>query len=271
LMSLELDENHCRVLGDHSRPGLEIELDCCAIRGSGARALAEVLGRNQGPTKLDQRFMGDYSILADGLRGNSRLKNLKLEFYFDNSNRDGNQELIAIASALQENKGLVNLHLVHAFTMSEETWDAVFDSLKAHPTIQVLTLQPKFLVAPPLPAVLKSRVQALVDMLEVNISMHTIDLPDYYRQHEIFRESVMPYLETNRFRPCLLAIQKTRPIAYRTGVLGRALLSARADANKRWMLLSGNAEVVIPSATATTTLAITSFPTPDTTGTPPAC
>ncbi len=69
----------------------------------------------------------------------------------------------------------------------------------------------------------------------------------------MYRESVIPFLETNRLRPRLLAIQKTRPIAYRAKVLGQALLAVRTDPNRFWMLLSGNAEVAFPSTTATTT------------------
>jgi hypothetical protein len=56
-------------------------------------------------------------------------------------------------------------------------------------------------------------------------------------------------------------IQKTRPQAYRAEVLERALLSARSDVNRFWMLLSGNAEVAFPSTTATTTV-VASLPTP---------
>ena len=48
---------------------------------------------------------------------------------------------------------------------------------------------------------------------------------------------------------------------YRFKVLGRALLAVRSDPNRFWMLLSGNAEVVFPSTTATTTAAA-SLPTP---------
>jgi hypothetical protein len=101
------------------------------------------------------------------------------------------------------------------------------------------------------PAMLKFRVQALVDMLKVNMSIRTIRLHDRLRHHELFRDSVIPYLETNRFRPRLLSIQRTRPISYRAKVLGRALLSVRTDANRFWMLSSGNAEVAFPSTTAT--------------------
>ena len=88
-----------------------------------------------------------------------------------------------------------------------------------------------------------------------------MNLGDQDSKHELFRESVIPYLETNLFRPRLLAIQKTRPIAYRATVLGQALLAVRTDPNRLWMLLSGNAEVAFPSTTATTTAAA-SLPTP---------
>jgi hypothetical protein len=46
-------------------------------------------------------------------------------------------------------------------------------------------------------------------------------------------------------------------------VLGRALLSTRTNANRFWMLLSGNAEVAFPSTTATITPAA-NHPTPAT-------
>jgi hypothetical protein len=42
----------------------------------------------------------------------------------------------------------------------------------------------------------------------------------------------------------------TRPITYRSKVLGRALLAARTDPNRFWKLLSGNPEVAFPSVIA---------------------
>jgi hypothetical protein len=77
LEDLEMDEDHCRLLGVHSRPGLEIELHLCELANAGASALAEVLGRNQGPTNLGDCFLySNYFVLMNGLRGNSRLKSL---------------------------------------------------------------------------------------------------------------------------------------------------------------------------------------------------
>jgi hypothetical protein len=243
-----VQEDHIRVIGAYSRPDLEINLYCCKLTSAGASALAEVLGRNQGPTLLGSCFM-DNSFLVDGLRGNNRLKSLTLRL---SSNLEvGNRELLAIADALKENKGLVELDFYYAFIISVETWDVVCDSLTTHPTLRVLRIQ-SMQTFRETPAALKSRIQALVDMLKVNMSIHSIPLANHYHEHELFRRSVIPHLKTNRFRPRVHAIQKTRPIAYRANVLGRALLAARNDANSFWMLLSGNAEVAFSSTTATT-------------------
>jgi hypothetical protein len=263
LENQKMDENHCRVLGAFSRPDLEIVLDRCAITSTGTSALAEVLGRNQGPTKLYPRYI-DNCIIANGLRGNSRLKSWRP--LISNNPDVSNRIVLAIADALKENKGLVDLDLDLTYRMSDETWGAICDSLKTHPTLQVLNLRARtgtVEMAPLAPAVLQSRIQLLLAMLKVNMSIHTIRLDPQYSRHEFFQRSVIPYLETNRFRPHLLAIQQTRPITYRAKVLGRALLSARTDGNRFWMLLSGNAEVAFPSTSATIAVAA-SLPTPAT-------
>jgi hypothetical protein len=252
-----LNENHCRVLGDFSRPGLKIILECCKITSAGASALAEVLGRSQGPTNLTFCDIDNF-VLANGLRGNSNLKILRPRF--SSSDEIRSRETLAIAGALRENKGLVDLDLMcyYGRGVNSDTWGAICDSLKGHPTLEVLHI-----CSASTPARLKSEILKLVDMMKVNMSIHTIHLDYRYTHHELFRESVIPYVETNRFRPRLLAIQKTRPITYRAKVLGRALLSARTDANSFWMLLSGNAEVAFPSS-ITTIAAAAYLPTPGT-------
>jgi hypothetical protein len=102
-----------------------------------------------------------------------------------------------------------------------------------------------------------------LDVVNVNTSIQIIELPRCHKEHVTFRKSDIPYLKTNRLQPRLLAIQKTRPIAYRAKVLGRAVLSARTDANTFWMLLSGNAEVALPSSTTAIAVAA-NLPTPAT-------
>jgi hypothetical protein len=251
-----MDENPIRILGAYSRPDLEINLDRCTFTSAGTRVLVEVLGRNQGPTKLHCCDI-DYIVLANGLRGNSRLKSLTARIS-GNLEKD-NAQVIAIAGALRGNEGLVDLNL-GCHLLGDETWGAICDSLKTHPTLEVLNL---FSDVTTTPAIIQSRIQALLNMMKVNISIRTMLLNASYIQHELYRGSVIPYLETNRLRPRVRAIQKTRPITYRAKVLGRALLSACTDANRFWMLLSENADVAFPPTTATTML-VTNLPTPTT-------
>jgi hypothetical protein len=258
LINPEMDEDHCRVLGAYLRPDLEIVLENCTISDTGASVLAEVLGRNQGPANIDLCSI-DNLVLANGLRGNSRLKSLNLCLSENVEVHD--REILAIAGALRENKGLVDLDLSNGLRVNDVMWGAICDSLKAHPTLEVLNLRGVFTVTTTTPAVLKSQIQALLDMMKTNMLIHTIKLNHQCCCHKIYRESVIPYLETNRLRPRLLAIQKTLPHAYRAKVLGRALLAVRTDPNRFWMLLSGNSEVAFPSTTATTTTAA-SLPTP---------
>jgi hypothetical protein len=66
LICLDMDEDHCRVLGGYSRPGLKIEVNRCKVTSAGTSALAEILGRNQGPTILEWCAM-ENTILADGI------------------------------------------------------------------------------------------------------------------------------------------------------------------------------------------------------------
>jgi hypothetical protein len=247
LEHLKLDQDHCRVLGTYSRPDLEIVLDRCKLTSAGASALAEVLGRNQGPTKLVVCNV-DNIVLADGLRGNSRLKRLRPQI--SNSREVEDRQFLAIAGALRDNKGLVDLNL-NSCLVSDETWNAICDSLKTHPTLEFLDLRVYFTNTTTAPAVITSRMQALENMMKVNTSIHTLHLDSRFSEHELHRESIVPYLATNRHRSHVRAIQKTRPFVYRAKVLGQALFAARTDPNRFWMLLSGNAEVTFPSTTAT--------------------
>jgi hypothetical protein len=249
LTQIALNEDHIRVLGSYSRPDLEIVLNYCRLTSAGTSALALILGRNQGPTKLHSSYI---DVVANGLRGNSRLKSWTTRT--SDNLEVGNRQVLAIAGALPENRGLVDLLILClGFRVSVETWDAFCDSLKAHPTLQVLDIRWPFMDDTTVR--LKSRMQVLSDMVKVNTSIQTIFLHPRYSQHELFRGAVIPYVATNRYRPRVLAIQKTRPISYRAKVLGRALLAARSDANTFWMLLSGNAEIPLPSSTPVTAAA----------------
>jgi hypothetical protein len=126
------------VLGTFSRPDLENELTDCTLTNAGTSALAGVLGRNQGPTRLASCDL-DYSVLVNGLRGKSRLKSLSV--YASRERVVANQDILAFTSALEKKNGLVILHLRDGYRMSDDTWYAVCGYLKAHPTLDILNVE----------------------------------------------------------------------------------------------------------------------------------
>jgi hypothetical protein len=138
LKRLVMDEDHCRMLGTYSRSGLEIILNHCKITDAGASALAEVLGHNQGPTRLDRCHI-DSIVLANGLRGNRCLKLLRM--LISNCPEVSSREVLAVTGALRENKGLVELSFLCDFKVNDETWGAICASLETHPTLEVLDLR----------------------------------------------------------------------------------------------------------------------------------
>jgi hypothetical protein len=186
LQALEFDENHCRLLGTCSRPDLRIELKRCKFTRAGACALAEVLGRNQGPTRLDYCDVDPFH-LANELHGISRL--ISFRTYFSRDFDIHNQQLLAIADAIRENKGLIEYGYIG---MNGERWGVICDSFKTHPTLEVLDVSEINIDATTIPAVITSRVQALFGMMEVNTSIHTIDLRYQYSGRSLSRDEPIP-------------------------------------------------------------------------------
>jgi hypothetical protein len=72
---------------------------------------------------------------------------------------DGNRQVLVIAGALRENKGLFESDLRYGPWVIDETWATIYDSLETHPTLQVLNLwSAQYRAAPLAPAVLESRI-----------------------------------------------------------------------------------------------------------------
>jgi hypothetical protein len=66
------------------------------------------------------------------------------------------------------------------------------------------------------------RVRAIAEMVQHNTVLYTIMLSGDEQDDQIYDEEISPYLETNRYRPRLLAIKKA-DIQIRRALLGVAL------------------------------------------------
>jgi hypothetical protein len=59
-------------------------------------------------------------------------------------------------------------------------------------------------------------------MMELNTVLQTIELSEHQRDEQIYTESIIPRLETNRYRPRVLAAKRA-DISLRRPLLGMAL------------------------------------------------
>jgi hypothetical protein len=86
------------------------------------------------------------------------------------------------------------------FDISHKTWILLFRSLSAHPRIKLLSLRHKWTVdSTTLSAASKTKgMNAIIQMLQRNTVVHTIELPDYLNNEAVYQNSILPRLEMNR-------------------------------------------------------------------------
>jgi hypothetical protein len=108
--------------------------------------------------------------------------------------------------------------------------------------------------SPAVPAIIFSdeqktrRARALAEMMQNNTVLQTIELSEGQYNQQIYTEEIRPNLETNLYRPRVLAVKKTKDRPFREKVLGRAVYSVRSHhPNLVWMLLSENVDAFVCS------------------------
>jgi hypothetical protein len=251
LHDITFGEDHCRALATESRPTLKVIMSSCSLSDGGSdcqNAFVECLQNDRGPTELIMCRI-DSRVLANALTGNSRVTKLQLDIHRTPTDDAGKG---VVFRALANNKGLKELDLQN-LPIDDENWNVLCESLKTHPSLISLDFRG---TSPTLRTTRNEltedqkahRTRALAEMMKVNTVVHTIELSDGERARHIYMEEVLPYLETNRYRPRVLAISKA-DIQMRRPFLGLALQteSVRNDSNFLWMFLSRNADVVLQS------------------------
>jgi hypothetical protein len=231
------------------QPNMKVVLDGCRVESNDCLAgFVECLQRDRGPTQLLSCII-DYHA---ALEGNSRITRLRLPGDIARLAVDDAEKGVIFRS-LAGNRGLVNLDVV-AHSISDENWTILCQSLKGHPTLTSLDLRythPRTQDGARIEMSTEQksfRTRVLAAMAQENRVLLTIALTDNERDEQIYEQSILPYLETNFYRPRVLGIKKA-DIQIRRPLLGRALQtkSVRNKSNLLWMFLSGNQDVVLPS------------------------
>jgi hypothetical protein len=247
LAGFTLDEDQCRALAAVSSPGLEINLERCQLApyDYGCREVfIECLQRDRGPTELDRCIVSN-RILTSALTGNTRVVKLRI----CGKPVPDNAGLGILFRSLPNMRGLLELSLYEHYII-DTNWHILCESLKMNRTLTCLDLRRNRRWNEARPTITNEqkvhRTRAIAEMLEVNAVLHTIKLSPSQIEQNICRESVNPRLETNRYRPRVLAIKQADNRS-RRALLGRALQSelVRNQVNILWMFLSENADIVV--------------------------
>jgi hypothetical protein len=218
----------------------------CRLADNAADAFVECLRSDRGPAELHYCDIESH-VLASALAGDSRVTRFE-----PTSVRNDDADMAILATALANNRGLVELNL-QRHPIIDDNWTVLCESLKAHPSLTSLNLRS---TAPLSPAgsgrrtVLTDdqkthRTRLLAEMLKENTVLHTIAQLEKEWDQEIYTEEIHPHLETNLYRPRVLSVKKTNERPFREKVLGWALDSVKSSPNLVWMFLSENVDAFV--------------------------
>jgi hypothetical protein len=247
LKNILLDEDQCHALATVSRQELILEYDCRLKDDNGCHnSFIECLQGDRGPTELNKCSI-DCRVLADALRGNTRVVKLKLARHVTT-----NTGMNALARALAENHGLEDLSL-YDHSISDENWEIMCQSLQSHPALtklnlrstgQVIWVNGRCITMSRGQKV--KRARALADMLLKNTVLQTISFSRYELDPKIYWELISPRLQTNLYRPRVIAINRAGGLL-RRALLQRALQSesVRNNPSLVWLFLSENMDVFV--------------------------
>jgi hypothetical protein len=224
------EEAGCRALATLERTGLEVTFLACSFDAQSEGNFIEWLRHSQVVSKLERCSMQD--CLFSGLSGNSSVKSLSMSFTFFSDVRNSTEDHIPfLAEALQGNLGIEILSLTANYG---EKSCLILRSLWAHPRIQSVSLSG----AVGLNTVM---MNAVLQLVQCNTVVHTIELPDHAKDEEFFQNSIVPRLEMNRnyFGDQRRALKRADP-SIRDRLLGRALHVVRSNPNLLFRFLSEN-------------------------------
>jgi hypothetical protein len=231
----DFEEEHCRALATLQRNDLEVKITQCSLDPQDAEdTFIEWFRHNQVLTELNYCEMG--SPIFSALSGNDSVKKIALDAQIFGPSEENMRSLFL---ALPGNTGIEQLAF-RRLEMSVETWILLFRSLTMHPQIKFLFIASPFAFR--YSAESKTTiVNAIIQMLQHNTVVQTIELPDDFRDEEVSQNSILPRLEMNRtcFEVQRLAVKRADP-SIRPQLLGRVLHAVRYNPNLVFQFLSEN-------------------------------
>jgi hypothetical protein len=237
----DFDEEHCRALVNLQRTDLKVTLSEGTIEPHNAEnTFIEWFRHNKIVTELHSCDVE--SSFLSALSGNNSVKKLSFMYMAE-------EKIRSLAHALTGNMGIQHL-TSDLLDVSDETWSLFFRSISRHPRVEVLDLALHRSVyerrQPLSTETMTKRMNAVLQMLQHNTVVHTIDLAEHFRDVEMYQNAIIPRLEMNRscFEVQRRAVKRADP-AIRPQLLGRVLYVVRYNPNLVFLFLSENVPAFI--------------------------
>jgi hypothetical protein len=248
LERFSLFEETVQFIGAASTTGVDVELSLCTVRIDGTDDVEDVLlesiRSNRGPTEMRTVTLGwpggahiDVTGLLEALRDNTRLKALEIKI---NPHLNPHHFDAESFQSLSMNKGITDLTVTEV--SKTEHWTHLCRSLESNQTVENLKITvenlrlPRNVYGAPDPEVSEAEAtQAVLDMMKINTTIQSIDLPDF-NNNPLYEEGILPLVRCNQFRPRLVAIRQA-PAHLQSDLVGQEMLNFADNLDSVFMLL----------------------------------
>jgi hypothetical protein len=258
-MDTTLDESQCRALAAASPSTTTGKLDirfhgCRVLNVGSTAALADLFRDNNNNSQTDQvhyhldHFQTEgWRVLAESLRGNTSVKTI-----YEPGGLYGRQlkhdEFRVLAEALRDNQGLGKF-TPRRLHINDENWTLLCQSLRSHPTLDTLDLSGTFHNpnAGMTNASKKHRCTCIVNLLRSNTVLSSVHLTRDERDETIWRESIVPHLQTRTYHPLVREIKAVADQPRRFKLFGRALNSVKTKPHLLYLFVIGSVDIITAS------------------------
>jgi hypothetical protein len=235
-----LDEEIVRALWAGAGTNIEILLESCTASLSGTNALIESFRLNLGPTQLLWCDIPS-ELFANGLRGNSNVKILKLInglHVHPPTITDG--DMRNLVQSLSQNQGLEELDFKE-HVICDENWSLLCQSIARHPALERMDVSRSDYIQVFSETQKTERTERLMEMLKVNTVLHNITATLQDFNQRIMCDEIRPRLLVNKYRPRVRALRTQNNDNFlRAKLLGRALHSVNGHPTILWMFLTSH-------------------------------
>jgi hypothetical protein len=229
LINVNLLGSQCRILG-HVQ-GEQMKLTLWDVIMSDMAVFSAGLAQNLGPTKMEVwTMLGSSGLdLLATFSKNTRLK----QFVCGGAAALQSENIDLIVAALTMNQGLEHLKL--SCSISSYAWAVLWNAIERHPALIHADIRNS--CSDIETTCIRDYTRVVAGCMKTNEILQKIDISSRHRDDNIWRQLVLPALETNKYRPRFESVWKIDSHDQRDAVIAKALASVQTKPHLLYLAL----------------------------------